>query len=319
MYEHQVIESLKNYNLKGIALISKTYISDIISLIRSSQKICLGDYGDLKIFFKKQIEKDQMPFTGFFSGSRLPFKLCWFDYYTEKRSYPTDLSDRHSLKRGILCREMSEDVISLITFHMYEDNKSWVTPPITYYIPTKSGVSMEKLKSFLTSSNSEYDETSFALVEYHAPKSEISIGKSNELLSKVRRTDLVLSLFRNCSLDLLTLSYGLRLLTFKNIAIAKNYPSEPLNKKRIKNGKEPCYMFYDLKVRPLKYLKKDENYEGESIKNLTKLHLCMGHPKTYTKEKPLFGKYSGTFWWNEQTRGDIKNGMVVKNYQLLTS
>ena len=134
----------------------------------------------------------------------------------------------------------------------------------------------------------------------------------------MNRGDIISSLFRTYALDILTLSYGLRLLTFKNIAIAKNYPPEKLNKKRVRNGKEPCYMFYDLRVRPLKYLKKDKNYQGESIKNLTKLHLCMGHPKTYSKEKPLFGKLSGTFWWNEQTRGDIKNGMVVKDYHLLT-
>lgn len=318
MYEHLVIEALKNHDTKNAHLISKTYKSDIISLIKSSQKIHFGKYDDLKLFFQKQLEKDPQPFHGFFSGSRLPFKQCWFDYSSEKRSYPTDISNFHSLRRGMLCKEISEDVISVMVFLQREQNNTWMIPPITFYIPTKPGVSMVKLKNFLISQTSEFDETEFSLVEYHAPRNEICIGTSDIPITKMDRKDIVRSLHNTYSLNALTLSLGLRLLTFKNIALAKNYPPDALNKKRIKNGKEPCYMFYDLKIRPLKYLKKDENYEGESIKNLVKLHLCMGHPKTYTKEKPLFGKYSGTFWWNEQTRGDIKNGMVVKNYQLLT-
>jgi hypothetical protein len=46
------------------------------------------------------------------------------------------------------------------------------------------------------------------------------------------------------------------------------------------------------------------------------LHICRGHLRTYTEEKPLFGKVIGTFFIPAHLRGDEKVGTVVKDYQL---
>jgi hypothetical protein len=44
------------------------------------------------------------------------------------------------------------------------------------------------------------------------------------------------------------------------------------------------------------------------------MHLCRGHFKTFTADHPLFGKYSGTFWWASAVRGTSDAGVVVKRY-----
>jgi len=44
------------------------------------------------------------------------------------------------------------------------------------------------------------------------------------------------------------------------------------------------------------------------------VHLVPGHPKTYSEDKPLFGKYSGKWWWQPFLRGSSKNGFVTKDY-----
>lgn len=46
------------------------------------------------------------------------------------------------------------------------------------------------------------------------------------------------------------------------------------------------------------------------------LHSIMGHRKTYVKERPLFGRYVGTYIWKPQMRGDVKHGIIEKDYEI---
>lgn len=47
---------------------------------------------------------------------------------------------------------------------------------------------------------------------------------------------------------------------------------------------------------------------------INSLHQVRGHFATYLPERPLFGRLSGTFWIPDHIRGDVKNGVVVKDY-----
>lgn len=46
------------------------------------------------------------------------------------------------------------------------------------------------------------------------------------------------------------------------------------------------------------------------------LHLIIGHFRRYSDEKPLFGKYAGTFFIPAHTRGKEENGVINKGYCL---
>jgi hypothetical protein len=46
------------------------------------------------------------------------------------------------------------------------------------------------------------------------------------------------------------------------------------------------------------------------------LHLVRGHFKHYSDEAPLFGKYTGWWWWTPQLRGSVHHGIVDKNYRI---
>ena len=62
-------------------------------------------------------------------------------------------------------------------------------------------------------------------------------------------------------------------------------------------------------------------YDGPAAKNANpskrSLHICRGHFSEYTKDKPLFGKYSGRFWIPAHTRGTMDKGRVIKDYRIL--
>lgn len=65
-------------------------------------------------------------------------------------------------------------------------------------------------------------------------------------------------------------------------------------------------------------MKKVLRTEGQSETTGLKraLHICRGHFAHYGDDKPLFGKYTGTFWRPMHARGKVEQGVVVKDYKI---
>jgi hypothetical protein len=115
--------------------------------------------------------------------------------------------------------------------------------------------------------------------------------------------------------DITFLKYALLMLHCKNIVNEKVLPSEKLNKKRQKSGKLPFYTYHVLKVTlPGTVGGKREVALGTGIHQ--RLNFCMGHYKHYTAEKPLFGKLTGLWWWNDFARGSKELGIVEKEHHV---
>jgi len=82
------------------------------------------------------------------------------------------------------------------------------------------------------------------------------------------------------------------------------------NKNR-SSAKKPLFSYYVLQIETKK--------KGKSTaKNIwsNRVHLCRGHMKTYTTEKPLFGKYVGNVWCPPHARGNKKMGVIKKDYKI---
>jgi hypothetical protein len=41
-----------------------------------------------------------------------------------------------------------------------------------------------------------------------------------------------------------------------------------------------------------------------------------GHFKQYTAERPLFGRFTGLYWWQPHLAGKAKDRVVVKDYRI---
>lgn len=76
----------------------------------------------------------------------------------------------------------------------------------------------------------------------------------------------------------------------------------------------------DLPIRSYWTLQLEVSPSGGSGRNGTgsrkRIHLCRGHFKVYTEDKPLLGRHVGAYWWQPHVRGNNKKGKVVKDYQL---
>lgn len=100
----------------------------------------------------------------------------------------------------------------------------------------------------------------------------------------------------------------------KNVDAVKIPPPEKLNKKRRANGKAPLVGYHVLVLDKIAAAVRaaGSNIEQSGIK--LALALQRGHFKHYEKGRGLFGRWKGTYWWNENARGDEANGIVVKDY-----
>ena len=112
---------------------------------------------------------------------------------------------------------------------------------------------------------------------------------------------------------LYTVIHALGLLNCKNVVIVEK-GGLPKGGKRNRHRKWE-HRHYILQIHPMKEITKTE-HELESIEQRVSYHFCRGHFKTYTTEKPLFGKYYGTFWWDAHARGSIEVGIVTKDYSV---
>jgi hypothetical protein len=105
------------------------------------------------------------------------------------------------------------------------------------------------------------------------------------------------------------------LLNCINIVKIKNTAPKKLQKARIKRGKLPIQSYYTLKLKGVS--KKYENIADKVDSQWSnRIHLCRGHFKRYTKDKPLLGKYVGLWWWQPIVRGRNKKGVIFKDYEL---
>lgn len=106
----------------------------------------------------------------------------------------------------------------------------------------------------------------------------------------------------------------LLLLNCKNITTEKIPAPEALNKKRRKAGKQELFDYHVLNV--VVPSKKRDYREASTPLSHNRVHLCRGHFKEYTAEHPLFGRYTGLYWWQPHVRGQNKGGIVMKDYNV---
>lgn len=116
---------------------------------------------------------------------------------------------------------------------------------------------------------------------------------------------------QNCMMTVLT-TFGLM-----NTSNVVRVPVESvLDRAARRRGDRPPYRYHVLRHRPFARRRVSEGTStGEGA--LLPLHIAKGHRKTFTKERPLFGKYVGTWWWESQVRGRDTSRVVEKDYAIV--
>lgn len=122
----------------------------------------------------------------------------------------------------------------------------------------------------------------------------------------VNQLQSIMDFYFNCFL------FSLSLIHCKNVTIGEGR----LRKRRGRRRGHDGITYKTLELEPLKHLIRHE-YEGEQDGEVGRaLHVCRSHFRTYSEERPLFGKHSGVFWVPSHVRGTKRYGEVIKDYVL---
>jgi hypothetical protein len=101
----------------------------------------------------------------------------------------------------------------------------------------------------------------------------------------------------------------------KNVRVEKS-PAIPekLRRARERNGKFPLFRHHTVVIDPSRPTAGSvANGEGEG--SAQALHICRGHFKDF-RERGLFGRKKGVYWWPMHARGSAANGSVGKDYEV---
>lgn len=307
MYANKILETLDMTNSVLMTPEFAANIDDAKSDIKKAQKFHFFNYTNcldvVKNIFTHE-ENRNLSFGACPDYIKLPYKICWFDYYYDKLLAPND-NTPPAKKRGMLVYESPIKKIYCVTL-FYEQYNKWIMRDVRYLLP--AGASFADVTTA-----SEFAKIS----EKNCPIRYI-INVMNQwtfpldLTGKTTKERLNICIKEDYP-DLVAFNAFCLLLNAKNILFEPIDAPEKLNKKRSKNGKLPIYSYKILKVDLKIFQKNNNNHKGETVGS-NRVHLCRGHFKFYTKDAPLFGKYTGLYWWEPHIRGQNKKGMITKDY-----
>lgn len=314
MYGHQVVDDFNDLlkkQIKGQGYLQA--VSSAVDGIKRAQHFHLGSFEELiqplRSFAEEQ--KETQVFLGRSSNYiRLPYKSCWFEF--EDKSFTPGVT-MPVPKRGLLVDELDNDLLRVVICNWAEPWRRWVLNPQSYLVLVG--------KTFGDDFERTGKAVSAAAHERKAPPNVIDrLMRSNTF--PMQATD---NLSWNDSMecrgddqrDLYALNAALLLLNCKNIETEDNLPPPKLNKKRLKNGKQELFIYKTLTLK-LPATRQTSRSDADGTDKKTKIHLCRGHFKVFSEEAPLFGKYTGLYWWDPHVRGDKTEGLLVKDYTIKT-
>ncbi|MDO8607291.1 MAG: hypothetical protein Q7R40_12205 [Phaeospirillum sp.] len=101
----------------------------------------------------------------------------------------------------------------------------------------------------------------------------------------------------------------------RNVKVETHEPDAKHARAWVKQHRHPLTRYHTLIIDPMREVLRREG-GAERVGLQKALHICRGHFRTYTEEKPMFGRYVGTVWTPSHVRGTTEAGQVVKDYRV---
>lgn len=302
MFAHQVVDDL-SVALKTMATgsdchVYKEHMSLCSELIKNSVCFHFGEKADIETMCFNQADVGKALFDGEYGENiKLPYDNCWFDYVDNRHPKLGDMEYR-VIKRGVLLTKSKgarDNGFFLYVFNYFPRIK-WVLSPIIYFISVTHDLNIKRIAGM---AGAVIFRTNTVLALPLFPPAAVPIDQWE---AQVKEN----------SAELTFVNFALMLLNCRNITTENIQPSKLLNRKRRKKIKHPIFSYKTLVIKPT--TKKHKSIPKHLWNN--RIHLARGHFKTYTAEKPLFGKLIGRYWWQPHVRGQNKGGVIIKDYMV---
>ncbi len=152
---------------------------------------------------------------------------------------------------------------------------------------------------------------------YELDKNGLLIGDKDKALLYIAPSDSAIEQIRKHGTNSLgpimaILFMGLSLMHCKNVKLIDS-PLSRQQRRYLERHASNEIRFKTLEIEPFKKTVKDIGHEGKLTSQA--LHVCRGHFKHF-EDKPLFGKFKGTYWWPQMVRGNKRFGEIKKDYDI---
>ncbi len=232
---------------------------------------------------------------------KLPYKICCFLFSSGKHHENGKAIKKE--KSAVLVEQINDNTIEAACYHHFHKQNMWLLTPILHIFSVTSPISENPfMLDLLTNA---YPSTA----DDHLDQNWIPIIFNHEIFDFFSH-DQWRFLYSNL---FIALEQTLILLNCKNTEIQTHHPNEKINKKRQRSGK-PLLMKYKTLYLELPSYRKASSFRETTSQNKNRYHACRGHYKAFTREKPLFGKLQGMYWWKDQFRGNKSIGEISKEY-----
>jgi len=217
---------------------------------------------------------------------------------------------------------------------LLEKSKDWIDnllsdfhmPYKTMWVSWSENNGSERMVALMAESNNEITITIFnsyikkpwtmlaakSIINIEYTKIHTSPLTKTDVLTK-REQEIYQKSIDHVSVDSAIAIAFIQILNCKNIGAETVPAPAKLNNKRKKKGKLPIFSYKTLVIKP--FGKKQKALAEKGLWH-NRIHLAMGHWRTYTKERPMFGKYYGNFWIHAHVRGQNRDGIVMKDYEV---
>ena len=109
--------------------------------------------------------------------------------------------------------------------------------------------------------------------------------------------------------------FALSLMHCRNVTAEQVEPGEKISRAHLRRHGSPLTRYLVLKIEPMRTVLDDATRSGGGDLGQA-IHMCRGHFKSYGPEAPLFGRFTGQWWWHSHQRGQADHGVVTKDYAI---
>jgi hypothetical protein len=164
-----------------------------------------------------------------------------------------------------------------------------------------------KLASF-TRTLLEHHDNSDPSFEYVIPRFQDKLGWTDEDLQEL------------CAISMQFLQpfwLAISLMHCKNVTATRESIAPKLAK-AAQARRRPRFSYSVLDIKPMTRVLEVEGGIDSGVGLRQALHICRGHFKDCRDGRGLFGKHKGLYWWEQNLRGSIEQGVHDKDYRVKT-
>lgn len=245
-----------------------------------------------------------------------PYPVMWFEYpgpdliRSVSQGEIVDMDYAGRIGVAIVSTDLSKGERLPIQVSIIPTGTHWVSLiSASLWITRKNGAAADYCETYPLIAILFIDEMGKAIVKTSAEGDLVSYGWSSTANPDAAET-------RPFWGQVVPALLSVSLLHCKNTVVETHEPAAE-KPRRDRRHTHQRNTFHTLRVVPMKTITRRQPAESSGDEAGSRFHHKRGHFKTYGDDAPLFGRWSGTWWWSDQTAGDIALGSIEKVYDVV--